>query len=145
MQKGTTVEKYSEKETANARREPMSEEVIKFALALAVRTDELASRVLVKLEPVMTQEMPCPAAESCSPARDWPPLFTTLRETFFSIQQSLEVIEDALGNPSPTKKWQGENVLESGAVHYWYLVEPRADEAWLSWNRSSHAAVRISL
>ena len=33
-------------------------------------------------------------------------------------------------DPSPTKKYQGENVLQTGNIEYWYLVKRRTDEEW---------------
>ena len=38
-------------------------------------------------------------------------------------------------DPNPKKNYQSENIIESEALLYWDLVEPRTDEAWLSWNR----------
>jgi hypothetical protein len=38
-------------------------------------------------------------------------------------------------DPSPTKKYQGENVLESGALLHWALVSRRTDESWLNWTK----------
>lgn len=36
-------------------------------------------------------------------------------------------------DPSPTKKYQGENVIETGCIEYWYLVKRRDDDEWKSW------------
>ena len=36
-------------------------------------------------------------------------------------------------DPSPAKNYQGENVLESGALLHWALVSRRTDENWLNW------------
>lgn len=37
-------------------------------------------------------------------------------------------------DPSPTKKYQDENIIENGSIEYWYLVKRRDDESWASWS-----------
>jgi hypothetical protein len=38
-------------------------------------------------------------------------------------------------DPSPTKKYQGENIRETGALLYWQMVEKRTDNGWTSWEK----------
>ena len=42
-------------------------------------------------------------------------------------------------DPSPTKKYQGENVIETGSICYWYLVKRREDTEWKSWSNKLYS------
>lgn len=77
-------------------REPLSAELMRYSERLAVRAENLAEYVHMRLLPVMNSEPPSSPSEKASNMRDWPPLFSELRANFNVVAIALDRIEYAL-------------------------------------------------
>ena len=81
----------------NIVREPVSQEIIQFAVHLADMSAMLAARVNDKLSPVMLSlPQPTVAEVVPPPTREYPPLFEELKAALQVIEKSLQNIENAI-------------------------------------------------
>lgn len=79
-----------------AAQQPVSNEVMVFVEMLAKRAQNLAERVNGKLHSVMTSEMPRTCDGAIKDGREYPPLFSELRNNFNTIESALDSIEYAM-------------------------------------------------
>lgn len=77
-------------------RRPVASEVADFAQSLANRAAALSERVNCKLESVMVASCPLPDAIEAKDSKEYPPLFSDLRNSLRGIEAALENIESAM-------------------------------------------------
>lgn len=77
-------------------RTPVSKEILAGLEMLAVRADSLAVRANDVLAPVMVSSNPPPTGTEGKLKREYPPLFSKMRELIEGINNSLESIESNL-------------------------------------------------
>ena len=81
-----------------SKRKPVAAEVVELAESLVSRASNLASRVDISLEPVITPYCSGKRLEAGKEedAAKYPPLFATFRGNLFAIEESLNRIEETL-------------------------------------------------
>lgn len=84
-----------EKDKIEALRQPVAAEVAAFAESLANRSQDLATRFANRLEPITTSAHPL-TCEETKDDREYPPLFSSLRNSLFAFQSALDRMEDIL-------------------------------------------------
>ena len=77
-------------------RKPVASDIAEFAEKLANRANSIADRLQGKLQSVMISDRPSEGCCNEIQDREYPPLFSDLRNNFNSISRSLDSIEYAI-------------------------------------------------
>lgn len=76
--------------------ESVANEVLSQTADVAKMAEDIASRLCIKLESVMSNPLPREKEVSGQACREYPPLFSIWRSHILAIQNSLDIIEAAI-------------------------------------------------